>query len=99
MEGGTVNRNAAKKGHTPSCPFPEISKNHVKLTKGKQKDIANKIKDNLAIKFGEYSFSVDEKKHEIYINTNRQMKTNKDALELAHLVDNVVMLYIAESKK
>lgn len=62
-------------------------------------DIANKIKDNLAIKFGEYSFSVDEKKHEIYINTNRQMKTNKDALELAHLVDNIVMLYIAESKK
>lgn len=62
-------------------------------------DIANKIKDNLAIKFSEYSFSVDEKKHEIYINTNRQMKTNKDALELAHLVDNVVMLYIAESKK
>ena len=62
-------------------------------------DIANKIKDNLAIKFGEYSFSVDEKRHEICINTNRQMKTNKDALELAHLVDNVVMLYIAESKK
>ena len=62
-------------------------------------DIANKIKDNLAIKFSEYSFSVDEKKHEIFINTNRQMKTNKDALELAHFVDNVVMLYIAESKK
>lgn len=62
-------------------------------------DIANKIKDNLAIKFSEYNFSVDEKKHEIYVKTNRQMKTNKDALELAHFVDNVVMLYIAESKK
>ena len=62
-------------------------------------EVANKIKTNLSIKFNEYSFSVDEKKIEIYINTNRAMSTKKDAAELANLIDNAIMLYIAESKK
>ena len=62
-------------------------------------EIANKIKENLELKFREYSFTVDEKKKEILINTNSVMKSNKDAQELADFVDNVVMLYIAESKK
>ena len=54
---------------------------------------------NLSIKFNEYSFSIDEKKNEIYINTNRYMSSKKDAEELANLIDNAIMLYIAESKK
>ena len=62
-------------------------------------DVANKIKTNLSIKFNEYSFSVDEKKNEINVNTNRLMASKKDAIELAELIDNAVMLYIAESKK
>ena len=62
-------------------------------------DVANKIKINLSIKFNEYSFSVDQKKSEININTNRLMASKKDAIELADLIDNAVMLYIAESKK
>ena len=62
-------------------------------------DVANKIKINLSIKFNEYSFSVDEKKSEINVNTNRLMASKKDAIELADLIDNAVMLYIAESKK
>ena len=62
-------------------------------------DVANKIKTNLSIKFADYSFSVDEKKTEINVNTGRLMSSKKDALELANLIDNAVMLYIAESKK
>ena len=54
---------------------------------------------NLSIKFNEYSFRVDEKKSEINVNTNRLMASKKDAIELAELIDNAVMLYIAESKK
>jgi SpoVK/Ycf46/Vps4 family AAA+-type ATPase len=62
-------------------------------------DVANKIKTNLSIKFADYSFSVDEKMTEINVNTGRLMSSKKDALELANLIDNAVMLYIAESKK
>ena len=62
-------------------------------------DIAKKIKENLELKFRDFSFSVDEKKNDIYINTNRLMTSNTDAKVLSDFVDNVVMLYIAESKK
>lgn len=62
-------------------------------------EISNKIKENLELKFRDYSFAIDEKKNEIYINTNRLMSSNKDAQLLADFIDNVVMLYIAESKK
>ena len=63
------------------------------------KDITKKIKENLELKFRDYSFTIDEKKNDIYINTNRLMTSNTDARTLADFIDNVVMLYIAESKK
>lgn len=62
-------------------------------------NVANKIKTNLSIKFNEYNFSVDDKKNEINVNTGRLMSSKKDADELANLIDNAIMLYIAESKK
>ena len=62
-------------------------------------EVANKIKTNLCTKFNEYSFSVDEKKNEVNVNTNRLMTSKKDAMEIASLIDNAIMLYIAESKK
>lgn len=63
------------------------------------KEITKKIKENLELKFRDYSFTIDEKKNDIYINTNRLMTSNADAGSLADFIDNVVMLYIAESKK
>lgn len=63
------------------------------------KEITKKIKENLELKFRDYSFTIDEKKNDIYINTNRLMTSNTDARTLADFIDNVVMLYIAESKK
>ena len=68
-------------------------------TDSRLNEVADKIKENLEVKFREYSFMVDEKKKEIYINTNRPMGSNKDAKLLAELIDNIVMLYVAESKK
>lgn len=62
-------------------------------------EITSKIKENLELKFRDFSFTADPKKNEIYINTNRLMFSNKDARELADFIDNVIMLYIAESKK
>lgn len=62
-------------------------------------EITKKIKENLELKFRDYSFTADEKKNEIYINTNRLMSSNKDAKLLSDFIDNAVMLYIAESKK
>ena len=68
-------------------------------TDSRLNEVADKIKENLEVKFREYSFMVDEKKKEIYINTNRPMGSNKDAKLLAELMDNVVILYVAESKR
>lgn len=61
--------------------------------------VANNIYINLFPKFNKYNFTVDEKKNEIKVDTGRLMASKKDAIELANLIDNAVMLYIAESKK
>ena len=61
--------------------------------------VANNIYINLFPKFNKYNFTVDEKKNEIKVDTRRLMASKKDAIELANLIDNAVMLYIAESKK
>ena len=61
--------------------------------------VANNIYINLFPKFNKYDFKVDEKKNEIKVDTGRLMASKKDAIELANLIDNAVMLYIAESKK
>ena len=61
--------------------------------------VANNIYINLFPKFNKYDFKVDEKKNEIKVDTGRLMASKKDAIELADLIDNAVMLYIAESKK
>lgn len=63
------------------------------------KEIGNKIKENLELKYRDYSFDFDDKKNNININTNTLMTSNKDAKLLSDFIDNVVMLYIAESKK
>ena len=44
-------------------------------------------------------FYFDESKKEILVNTNRIMKSNKDAIALSELADSAIMLYIAECKK
>ena len=61
--------------------------------------VANNIYINLFPKFNKYDFKVDEKKNEIKVDTGRLMASKKDAIELANLIDNAIMLYIAESKK
>lgn len=62
-------------------------------------DVGNKIKENLELRFRDYEFYFDENKKEIFVNINRLMKSNKDAIMLSELIDSATMLYIAESKK
>jgi hypothetical protein len=62
-------------------------------------EVGNKIKSNLTVNFPNYQVKFDDKKNELLINTNRVMKTKKDAFELSNLIDSAVILYIAESKK
>ena len=73
--------------------------NYEGYTEETLKTVSTNIRDNLEVKFRDYSFAIDEKKNDIYINTNRLMTSNSDACSLADFIDNVVMLYIAESKK
>lgn len=62
-------------------------------------DVGNKISSNLIVNYPNYKIKFNNKNNELLIDMNRVMKNNKDAVELSKVIDSVVMLYIAESKK
>ncbi|MBR5309083.1 MAG: hypothetical protein IKU43_09945 [Clostridia bacterium] len=58
-----------------------------------------KISNSIQRKFPEYTVNGDFKKNEISVEFGKTLSGADDAKELSRLIDNVVLLFVAENKK